>query len=153
MSAYLRYANECKDGLKNFFKIFADVLGRFKTFVYVCNNKTKNIMEIIDGLITPHNGEHITLLNEKGLIVYPTDEGFYNHLSAFGITLKMLFENPLQHAEAYLENVVRDEIILFFSEQGKHINSLVIRTDGTGFHLYYVETTEAIKTEILELLS
>ena len=132
--------------------MFANIFGRFKTFVYVCNAKIKS-MEIIDGLISPYNGKHLAKLNEKGLEVYPTDKGFYRHLDAFGITLKMLFENPLQHAEAYLENLVRDDIIFFFSEQGKNIETLVIRTDGTGFHIALLETSEELKEEIIDLLS
>ncbi len=110
-------------------------------------------MEIIDGLISPYNGEHLAKLNEKGLEVYPTDEGFCQFLSAFGITLKMLFQEPLRHAEAYLENLVQAEILAFFSERGKNIEKLVIRTDGTGFYIALVETSEELKEEIIDLLS
>ena len=110
-------------------------------------------MEIIDGLISPLNSQHLAKLNEKGVVIYPTDNEFYEHLYMFGITLEMLFEKPTLHAEAFLNYLVKNEIELYFSEQGKNINSLVIDTDGTGFYLVSVETTEEVKTEILELLS
>ena len=110
-------------------------------------------MEIINGLIAPHNLKHIERLNDKGLKIYPTDEGFYEHLSAFGVTLETLFKNPQHHAECYLCYYIAQEVTAYFTEYGKEIDDLTIITDGTGFYLSSVETDEETKGEILELLS
>ena len=110
-------------------------------------------MDIINGFISPFNWKHIVRLNEKGLELYPSDEGFYEYLSAFGVTLETLFRNPLRHAEAYLVNLVKQEILLFFEEQGKQFATLEIQTDGAGFSVYSVDADDETINELYELLS
>ena len=142
-----------KMGQKYYSKFFAKHIRTFQNVCVCLQCKNNKNMDIINGFISPFNWKHISCLNEKGLELYPSDEGFYEYLSAYGVTLETFFRNPLQYAEAYLVNLVKQEILLFFEEQGKQFATLEIQTDGSRFSVYSVDADDETQNELYELLS